>query len=100
LLTAVLFGRCRPNKTLVVKITDNGCNCGLDVSHATRYCRENDIDPITIGCGYTAQTSDLLCTQYCGNPCLMGSIYLLPEKLESVTFADGFPHEASQFLPC
>ncbi|MBI5568729.1 MAG: VWA domain-containing protein [Desulfomonile tiedjei] len=84
LLTVALLGRGRPNKTLILHITDGGCNCGLDVAYATRYCRENDIDLITIGCGYTAQTSDLLREQYRGSLCLMDSIYLLPENLERV----------------
>jgi len=84
LLTAALLGRGRPNKTLILHITDGGSNCGLDVSCATRYCRENDIDLVTIGCGYTAQTGDLLRKQYCGSLCLMDSIYLLPENLERV----------------
>ena len=84
LLAAALLCSGKPGKSLILHVTDGGANCGVDVSHATGYCREHRIELVTIGCGCTPQTRKTLMEQYEDRLHLMDSMYLLPERLESL----------------
>ncbi len=84
LLATAMLSAGKAGKSLILHVTDGGANCGVDVSYATSYCRDNGIELLTIGCGCTAQTRQMLKDQYEDRLHLMDSMYLLPERLESL----------------
>jgi len=50
----------KQKKKMIIHITDGAANCGLPLSDAVKYCRRNNIEAYTIGCGCTPQTRNFL----------------------------------------
>lgn len=69
-------------KRIIIHITDGAANCGLCVAEATDYCRKNNIELITIGCGHNEQTREILKEQYPHGLYLMHDLRGLPAGLE------------------
>jgi hypothetical protein len=47
-------------KSMIVHITDGASNCGLSLRDSLEFCRVNQIEVFTIGCGCNRQTKDFL----------------------------------------
>lgn len=47
-------------KCMIIHITDGAANCGVRLKDAVDYCRKNDVEVYTIGCGCNQQTRDFL----------------------------------------
>ncbi|MDY6932961.1 MAG: vWA domain-containing protein [Spirochaetota bacterium] len=64
IMAAALMMKERYQKKLIIHITDGAANCGLNIVKSLDYCKNKNIDLITIGCGCNQQTSDFLRTRF------------------------------------
>ena len=85
ILAAAMLMKKDERRKLIIHITDGAANCGVNVLDAIEYCRKNNIELITIGCGCNIQTRQFLLERYPrGTVYLMDDIRSLPEGLENL----------------
>jgi hypothetical protein len=73
----------KQKKKMIIHITDGAANCGLPLSDAVKYCRRNNIEAYTIGCGCTPQTRNFLRESFpVGHVYFMKNINYLSAGLE------------------
>ena len=73
----------RFKRKMIIHITDGASNCGLPLDKAIGYCRQNNIEIYTIGCGCNKQTRDFLREYFPpGSLFFMKNINYLPVGLE------------------
>jgi hypothetical protein len=83
ILAAAMLMKKDERRKLIIHITDGAANCGVNVLDAIDYCRKNNIELITIGCGCNLQTRQFLLERYPrGSVYLMDDIRSLPQGLE------------------
>jgi hypothetical protein len=85
ILAAAMLMKKDERRKLIIHITDGAANCGVNVLDAIDYCRKNNIELITIGCGCNLQTKQFLLERYPrGTVYLMDDIRSLPQGLENL----------------
>lgn len=85
IMAAAMLMKKDDRRKMIIHITDGAANCGVNVVDAIDYCRKNNIELITIGCGCNIQTRQFLLERYPrGTVYLMDDIRNLPEGLENL----------------
>jgi len=60
IIAAAMMLNKKYKNSMIIHITDGAANCGLSLGDTLRYCRAQDIDVFTIGCGCSLQTQQFL----------------------------------------
>jgi uncharacterized protein YegL len=75
----------RDKKRMILHVTDGEPNSGgVSVEKAVKYCQREEIELITIGCGYNEQLKEQFQNQYKENLLLIDTIEQLPRGLEAL----------------
>lgn len=77
---ALLMPRDTFGRKFILHITDGESNAGVDVQYAIDYCKQENIDMITLGCGLAKK--DLMIEQYGKHLQFLNTIDDLPKALE------------------
>ena len=80
LAAALQMPRQTKGRKFLLHITDGESNAGIDVKYALDYCKEESIDILTLGCGYTDK--DVLIEQYGKRLQFIDTIDELPRAIE------------------
>ena len=77
---ALLMPRQAKGRKFILHITDGESNAGVDVRYALDYCKQENIDMVTLGCGY--KDKDVLIEQYGNHLQFLDMIDELPKAVE------------------
>jgi len=77
---ALLMPRQARGRKFILHITDGESNAGIDVRYALDYCKQENIDMVTLGCGY--KDKDVLIEQYGKRLQFLDTIDELPKAVE------------------
>jgi hypothetical protein len=80
LAAALLVPRETKRRKFILHITDGESNSGVDVRYALDYCKQENIDMVTLGCGY--KDKDVLIEQYGKRLQFLDTIEELPKAVE------------------
>jgi nitric oxide reductase activation protein len=80
LAAALLMPRETKRRKFILHITDGESNSGVDVRYALDYCNQENIDMVTLGCGY--KDKDVLIEQYGKRLQFLDTIDELPKAVE------------------
>jgi Nitric oxide reductase activation protein len=80
LAAALLMPRETKKRKFILHITDGESNSGVDVRYALDYCKQENIDMVTLGCGY--KDKDVLIEQYGKRLQFLDTIEELPKAVE------------------
>ncbi len=82
LAAALLMPRETKKRKFILHITDGESNSGVDVRYALDYCKQENIDMVTLGCGY--KDKDILIEQYGKRLQFLDTIEELPKAVENL----------------
>lgn len=82
LAAALLMPRETKRRKFILHITDGESNSGIDVRYALDYCKQENIDMVTLGCGY--KDKDVLIEQYGKRLQFLDTIEELPKAVENL----------------
>ena len=80
LAAALLMPRESKKRKFILHITDGESNSGVDVRYGLDYCKQENIDMVTLGCGY--KDKDVLIEQYGKRLQFLDTIEELPKAVE------------------